>query len=173
MSGDADLQTLTFQSILSGEPDDGLDGKWAQVPDFFGDLNLDRVVDAITADWKDYNLKPFYHAGLSDLDAIAYRQEIFQDLEEKGLIPSIKSFSERMRMMRARLKEADEAKRLDYKYAMERLFLGAAQTYCEAIEKLWGELRVPDLREGTKIISQIRSNRIVPSWKDFATSEAE
>jgi DNA mismatch repair protein MutS len=51
-----------------------------------------------------------------------------------------------MRVMRARLKEADEAKRLDYKYAMERLFLGAAQTYCEAIEKLWGELCVPDLR---------------------------
>jgi hypothetical protein len=80
MSGEADLQILTFQSILSGEPDDGLEGKGAQVPGFFGDLNLDRVVDAITADWKDYNLKPFYHARLSDLDGIAYRQEIFQDL---------------------------------------------------------------------------------------------
>jgi len=145
MSSQAVLNLTPFQSVLAVSPDDSQMGA-DEAPVYFSDLNLDQVVDAITADWKEYNLKPFYHAVLKDLGEITYRQEIFLDLEDKALLQGIRSFSERMRTMRSRLKEADEAKRLAYKYAMERLFLGAAELYCEAIQNLRQDLCTAELR---------------------------
>ena len=141
----AALNLRSFRSVLTETLDDSQIGA-VEAPDHFSDLNLDQVVDAITADWKDYNLKPFYHVALKDLRAITYRQEIFLDLEDQALMKGIRVFSERMRAMRARLKESEEAKRFAYKYAMERLFLGAAELYCEAIEELREVLGTADLR---------------------------
>ena len=95
-------------------------------------MNLDRIIDAVTADWKDYDLNPFYYAQLTDLGAIAYRQEVMQDLEDQALMQGITAFSGQMRGMRVRLNQANDAKKSGYKYAMERLFLGAVDIYCEA-----------------------------------------
>ncbi len=125
---------MTFHSILTEGPDDGGRGEELEEPAFFGDLNLDQIIDAITADWKDHNLAPFYYTRLHDLGAIAYRQEVMQDLEDKVLMEAVKLFSGKMRAMRGRL---DEVKKLDYyKYAKERCFAGAVEIYCEAVEHL-------------------------------------
>jgi DNA mismatch repair protein MutS len=131
---------MTFSSILFEEPEDGLKTEAVEVPRFFGDLNLDRIVDAITADWKEYDLKPFFHSPLRDVRQIAYRQQIMRDLEDNALMQAVKSFSEQMRAMRARLDQANKAKRFEYKYAMQRLFVSAVGAYCGAVERLWQDL---------------------------------
>jgi DNA mismatch repair protein MutS len=51
---------MTFHNILFEGPDDGTRRETLEPPDFFGDLNLDQIIDTITANWKDYNLPPFY-----------------------------------------------------------------------------------------------------------------
>jgi DNA mismatch repair ATPase MutS len=137
---------MTFHSILFEEPNAISTIKAVEAPDFFGDLNLDRIIDAVTADWKDYDLKPFYYAQQTDLGAIAYRQEVMQDLEDQALMQGIRSFSERMRGMRVRLNQANGAKKSDYKYAMQRLFLGAVDIYCEAVEFLSRDLCALDIK---------------------------
>jgi len=109
-----------------------------EAPDCFHDLNLDQIVDAITTEWKDYDLAPFFQTPLNDLDAIAFRQEIMLDLEQKTLREEITSFSQRMRSMRLHL---DQATKSYYAYERERWFLAAVEIYCETIDDLWKGLR--------------------------------
>lgn len=76
----------TFSSILFGLSElENLEDK-VELPDFFHDLNLNQIVDAITAGRKGYDLKPFFYARLTDFAAIAYRQEICKDLENSLLL---------------------------------------------------------------------------------------
>jgi len=133
---------MRFHSILFVGPRDPARQETAEAPDFFRDLNLDQIVKAITAGWQDYDLAPFFHTRPKGLDAIAYRQGIMQDLEDKILMGAIKLFSQRMRAMRVHLPQAEQHY---YKYHKERLFLGAVGIYCEAVEGLAQNLAECDL----------------------------
>jgi DNA mismatch repair ATPase MutS len=66
-----------------------------------------------------------------------------RDLEDNRLMQAIKSFSQQLRTMRERLKQAKD---LYYKYAMERAFLGAVEIYHQAVERLLQELSALDLK---------------------------
>jgi DNA mismatch repair ATPase MutS len=135
--------SILFQSILFDEPEISANIDNQQAPEFFKDLYLDQVVQAITEGWKDYDLAPFFYLRLNDLDAISYRQEVMRDLEDARLMDAIKSFSARMRAMRERLKQAKE---LYFKYATERAFLGAVEIYYQAIQHLSQQLSAVDLQ---------------------------
>jgi hypothetical protein len=131
-----------FHSVLFHEPDFPIDSVRREPPAFFHDLNLDQVVEVTTADWKDYDLKPFFFTPLTNLDAIAYRQEIMRELEDEGLMRCVASFSSRMRLMQSHLALAQGQ---GYRYEKERWFLDAAQLYCEAVESLADILRPIEL----------------------------
>jgi DNA mismatch repair protein MutS len=123
-----------FHSILFETPPADISGDTVQPPPFFSDLNLDQIVDAITAGREEYRLKPFFYTRLNRLTEIAYRQEVMRDLEHEPLFAGVQSFSERMRTMRHHLAAA---KNWPYKFSRERWFLDAVETYCAAV----GELR--------------------------------
>jgi DNA mismatch repair ATPase MutS len=128
---------MNFRSILFRALDVHAGREAREAPVFFRDLNLDQVVQAVTAAWQDYGLTPFFYTLLNDLDTVAYRQEIFHDLEDATLMSSVRSFSERMRAMRQHLVPAKER---DYKHDKERWFLGSVDIYCEAVERLSDDL---------------------------------
>ncbi|RKL63588.1 DNA mismatch repair protein MutS, partial [Thermoanaerobacteraceae bacterium SP2] len=107
------------------------------------DLNLDQIIDAITAGKQEYNLKPFFYTSLNDIDAIKYRHEIMLDLENKILFENIKSFAQRMRAMREHLAQKDK---LYYKYQKESWFLDAVEIYCDAVNCLVHDLTLVDLK---------------------------
>ena len=129
---------MSFQSILFKKQDD----LTLAAPDFFTDLNLDQVIDEITAGKKEYELKPFFYTSLQDTEAIEYRHEIFQELEN-GLVASVKSFAQKMRLMREYLVKANK---LYYKYQKERYFLDAVELYCDAVGGLDRDLKGTELK---------------------------
>ncbi|SNX54800.1 DNA mismatch repair protein MutS [Thermoanaerobacterium sp. RBIITD] len=134
---------MTFQSILFLNTNDLLNKEVPSEPDFFQDLNIDQIVDAITFGRSEYNLKPFFYKTPNDIDTIKYRQEIMRDLEDNKLFECIKSFSEKFQHMRENLMQADK---LYYKYQKERWFLDAVDIYCDAVASLANDLTLMDLK---------------------------
>ena len=100
--------SVPFRSILfdRSEMSVGVDDRRA--PEIFTDLNLDQIVDSITANRDEYNLKPFFYAPLSDVETINYRYDILRDLEDQAVAGYVGSFAEEMRKMRADLAQADK-----------------------------------------------------------------
>lgn len=129
---------MRFHSILYERPDALHPAQEPQAPDFFHDLQLDQIVDAITAGRQEYDLAPFFQARLHDLDAIAYRQEVMRDLQDKRVMQVVKTFAQQMRAMREQL---DLANKRYYRYEKERWFLQAVSQYCEGVAGLAQDLR--------------------------------
>ncbi len=134
---------MGFHSILFHDLGSARNVDNEEAPEFFKDLNLDQVAQAITEGFKDYNLAPFFYVRLYELDAISYRQEVMRDLDDVRLMEAVKTFSAQMRAMRERLKQAKD---LYFKYAIERGFLGAVEIYCQAVERFLQRLGELDLR---------------------------
>ena len=131
-----------FTTVLFPDAGDALRGGVREAPDFFHDLSLDRVVEAITAGRMEYDLTPFFHARLSDLDAVVYRQEVMRDMEDRTLRQAVESFAERMRTMRQRLVLASKSR---YELEKQRWRLAAVEAYTEAVERLTRDLGGLDL----------------------------
>jgi DNA mismatch repair protein MutS len=122
-----------FRSILFDEYEAWTEGDEARAPEFFPDLNLDQVVDSITAGRDEYNLKPFYYVPLRRSETVRYRQAVFRDLEITELLQLVRSFAESMRLMRAHLALSEKR---HYKLQKQVSFLDAVETYSNAIATL-------------------------------------
>jgi DNA mismatch repair protein MutS len=120
-----------FESILFDQ--DEVDAASAPEPPFFADLNLDQVVESITADRDEYDLAQFFYAPLHSVAAVEYRHEVFRDLEQDEVREAVRAFADRMQTMRRHL---GPAKKQHYKYEKERWFLDAVAIYCDAISSL-------------------------------------
>ena len=134
---------MTFNSILFERTEDSKIRVTLEAPVFFVDLNLDQIIDVITAGKDEYNLKPFFYTSLHDIDAIEYRHEIMRDLENKILFEHILSFARQMRVMREHLAQA---RKLHYKYQKLSWFFDAVEIYCDTINCLAHDLSLVDLK---------------------------
>lgn len=134
---------MTFHSILFERAEDNIQKEALEAPDFFVDVNLDQIINAITAGRQEYHLKPFFHTPLNDIDAIEYRHEIMRDLEQHVLDEHIRAFAQKMRTMRKMLAQAHK---LSYTYQKESWFVDAVDMYCEAVSGLVHDVALVDVR---------------------------
>jgi DNA mismatch repair protein MutS len=134
---------MTFHSILFARTEDGIKNETLEAPVFFVDLNLDQIIDAITAGRQEYNLKPFFYTSLNDIDAIKYRHEVMQDLENRLLFERVNSFARKMREMREHLVRVQKLYDKEYKQAW---FLEAVEIYCDTINSFVQDLSNADLK---------------------------
>lgn len=117
--------------------------QFPEEPECFRDLNLDQIVNAITAEREEYQLKPVFYLPLDSIAAIAYRQAIFRDLEDRTLVDHLNAFARQMKLMRALLAEADKRWVVRQK---QRGFVEAANAYCMAVSDLARSLSPLTLR---------------------------
>lgn len=132
-----------FQSILFLQPPRVSDLAQLQEPAFFADLNLDQVIESITAGREEYDLTPFFYATIDTADTIAYRHEVLHDLQDTSILDRITSFAHEMQSMRKHLEQAYE---LHYRYPREQWFLDAVAIYCAAVRQLADDLARVDVR---------------------------
>jgi DNA mismatch repair ATPase MutS len=131
------------------------------VPEFFSDVGLDQVVDQILAGWGDYGLGPVYYRTLSSPEAVAFRQDVFRDLEERSMLERLRAFLDRMRAVRHDL---DQARALRLDLQRQACLLSAARTYCAAVQTL-----AQDLAEAGARSAGLR--RVLRYLDDYRTSQ--
>lgn len=102
----------------------------ADQPDYFPDLNLDQVMERVTAGREEYDLTPFFFTTLSDVDSVASRHDVFRDLDGTATLEHVRRFARGMRLVRERLGLAEK---LRYRYQKQRWVLDAATAYAEAV----------------------------------------
>ena len=133
---------MTFHSVLFPSAEDRPPSEALAAPDLFVDLNLNQVVTAITVGKGEYNLTPFFHWPLRDVDLVLYRHEVMRDLEDVVVFDNIKAFATALHSMRETLKELEKR---HYRHQKEALFLAAVDAYCGAISSLTRDLGVANL----------------------------
>jgi DNA mismatch repair protein MutS len=129
--------TTGFESILSERAGAGSGAGGRAEPDFFVDLNLDQVLDAMTAGREQYELAPFFCEPLRDADTVAYRHEVLRDLEKHEVLEPVSRFAEAMREMREHLAQV---RTLHYQLQKQAWFLDATGVYCDAVRGLARDL---------------------------------
>lgn len=131
-----------MQSVLFDRSSEKRKDEELILPDFFVDLNLDQVINAITKTKQDYALKPFFFTPLQNFESVEYRQKVFMDLEKPQILAAIKSFADAMVFVRRCLNIANSSY---YRYYREGWFLEAVDAYCEALKTLCNELSSEEL----------------------------
>lgn len=151
---------MDFESILFETTEDRPLTRPEQ-PDFFIDLNLDQIVEAVVKGREEYDLKPFFWYSLKRKSAIEYRHEVMRELERQELTRIVEAFAKKMRIMRDYLTRTN---RLSYSLQKQRWFLDAVDVYCDAVGSLYSDLSAAEL--GSRGFLAFREY-----LKDYANSE--
>ncbi len=129
---------MTYNSILFNTPQ-----PIQEAPVYLSDLNLDQIIDAVTASKEEYNLKPFFYTPLSNADTIYYRHEIMLDMKNETLLRNIRSFAGGMSTIRRYLALIEK---LYYPYHKEGWILKTIDLYCSVMDQFSEDMSRLSLR---------------------------
>lgn len=127
-------------------------------PDCFDDLNLDQVIAHLCSGREEYRLEEIFWSPLTSVEAIAYRHEVFRDIDRRPIADGLETFAGDMRLMR---QCADQSAKLRHPLQKERWHLDAAAAYVGATETLSATLR--------KMSPKSRGLRNLGAWVDAYT----
>ena len=114
----------------------------AVVPDYFADLQLDRLVDVIVAGRDRHDLQPAFFDRLDDVAAIERRQGVFADLRDERLLAAIRAFCDGLAHGNQQLSRASGTK---HRHRSQRLRLNAVSSYVRAVDAVTTALAEADL----------------------------
>jgi Mismatch repair ATPase (MutS family) len=141
---------MTFRSILFQGEETNNEKQKQEAPAYFKDLNLDQIIDAITAGTEKYNLKPIFFTPLRSEEAVQYRQEIMRDLENKILFAKMKTFAGGIYEVTAGIQNISQKLAQSEGYSCNYLekgrLLNSASVYCEKVVCLVSDIASFDLQ---------------------------
>jgi DNA mismatch repair protein MutS len=124
---------MTSHSVLYETDIDRVREGHEEVPEYFQDLHLDRIVESITAGYANYNLERLFYAPLRSVREVEYRHEVMRDLEDQHIFPVVRRFAEGMRRMHEQHRLSKQAR---YRYQARRWFLHGIEAYGAAVSEL-------------------------------------
>jgi DNA mismatch repair protein MutS len=133
---------MPFHSILFESAGDRLETANREEPAFFADLNLDQLVQSLTAGRDEYELNPFFFTPLSSTRAVIYRHDIMRDLHTSGVLEAVKSFARSMHAVRANL---SAGAKLRYSRQQQAWLVDSADAYRASIASFDAALHDVDL----------------------------
>ncbi len=101
-------------------------------PAFYVDLNLDQIIDKITAPWKPF-VKKFYLYFPRNEECETYRREVYGDVKRQGCYEALCAFLEETEKMEAAQKQEEAVGSPLQKYVWH---LWAVSHYCKAFDDL-------------------------------------
>ncbi len=162
---------MAYNSILFNSNADGTIKEKQTSPVFFTDLNLDQIIDAVTASKAEYNLKPFFYTPVSSVDTIRYRHEIMKDMENETLKRFIRSFAGGMKTIRRYLALIEKQY---YTYHKEGWFLKTVDLYCKIITRFSEDLSEITLQSrGLRHFKEYLKEYTASSFFKTLTAETE
>lgn len=123
----------TFSSILSTHHGAPMPPAGDEQAVALADLQLNRIIAAVTAGREHYDLVPFFCRPLRNVEEISYRHQIISDLQGVDIRSSIDAFAHSLQDMRMHLIQAEA---LRYRYQRQAVFAVALERYCSAVEDL-------------------------------------
>ncbi|WP_084525337.1 MutS-related protein [Nocardia vaccinii] len=127
------------------------------------DLNIDQVLATVLRGDTEYDLGPLYLRPVRDPDTVAYRREVFADLDDLPLRAAFHEFASGMRAIRRALAQSA---RLEQPHQLRRWHLDAAENYLLILTRLSEEvsglpIRSRGLREWRELLGRhLREPRI-------------
>lgn len=139
-------QRAAFESLLfppghAPGPDCPAPGDFAS---YAADLNLDQVAEAMAAGWEEQELvRSIFSCPTRDPDVIAFRQDVFCDLEDDALVGALTELGEQLRRVRGHLAALHSMRSPHHRNGWH---LDAIAIYCGAVRSLGAGLRAVPLR---------------------------
>jgi hypothetical protein len=133
-----------YVSILFQDPADEARAEGLDEPEFFADVLLDQVIDALIHRRGEYNLAPYFYAPLLSTQDVEFRQQVLRDLDATPLAGHVARFGQRMAAVRRALTYADSVHGTPQ--VSWRWVLDGATDYVEAIRDLTAHLAAARLR---------------------------
>lgn len=106
---------------------------------FFKDLNLSAIIDAITRQVKDEDLKPIFYTLLNNVEDINYRLDVFKDLKNEDLRVALASFANKMSHIIKEHRKLTSIEKANY--ADKAILLDLIADYIENVNKLNNDLK--------------------------------
>ena len=163
-----------FFSILFPDKQRHDELRQSAMPEYFKDLNLDQVVNALLRGREEFKLEPFFYTPLRYPDTIGYRQQILRDLEQPQCYTQVRQFaldihdiSKRMLTVRESLQST---KIYHNNYLTKGRCLDLARKYRAAINNLLDAVSIETLQSpGLQSFYVYLQNYIASvSFQDFS-----
>lgn len=119
-------------------------------PVYFKNFNLNQLINAITLDKEDYDLKAFFYSPLKQMENIHFRQAIASDLDNDDFFRSSAVFSEKIFTLNQQfgqcLSSLSRSGDKHPDYLEKGRYLDLIETYCEEVRSYYACLTHSDLK---------------------------
>ncbi len=143
----------------------------ASQPEYFKDLNINQIIETITASKKSYNLEPYFNTPLTSIPEIYYRHEIMKDFENMEILSKMNSFSREMELLFSRI---DRTVKLQPGYYKKGRHLHTAELYIKTVTVFAEELSSTELESsGLCFFRDYINTYILSEWFSGFTDTVE